>query len=46
VTDAGLMAPAIIIIGNVVSLAHELDWFQQTLESTSDFHEQNIAARH
>ena len=47
VTDAGLMAPAIIIIGNVVSLAHELDWFQQSLESTSDgVHEQNIAARH
>jgi uroporphyrin-III C-methyltransferase len=46
VTDAGLMAPAMIIIGNVVSLAHELDWFQQALESTSDFDEQNIAARH
>jgi uroporphyrin-III C-methyltransferase len=46
VTAAGVMAPAMIIIGNVVSLAHELDWFQQALESTSDFDEQNIAARH
>ncbi len=46
VTDEGLEAPVMIIIGAVVSLAHELDWFQQSLESTSDFHEQNIAAQH
>ena len=29
-----LKAPVMIIIGDVVSLADELDWFQQTLEDT------------
>jgi uroporphyrin-III C-methyltransferase len=48
VTDAGLKAPVMIIIGDVVSLAHELDWFQQSLESQDDqlVHEKNIAARY
>jgi hypothetical protein len=48
VTDAGLKAPVMIIIGDVVSLAHELDWFQQSLESQDDqlVHEKKIAARY
>jgi siroheme synthase len=29
-----IKAPAMIIIGNVVSLAQDLDWFQQSLEMT------------
>ena len=48
VSDAGLKAPVMIIIGEVVTLAHELDWFQQSLELSDEYHvlEQNIAARH
>jgi len=48
VKDAGLNAPVMIIIGAVVSLAHELDWFQKTLACADDheFYEQGIAARH
>jgi len=37
-----LKAPVMIIIGEVVSLADELDWFQQALEETG--YEQNSAA--
>ena len=32
INSTGLKAPVMIIIGEVVSLAEELDWFQQTLE--------------
>jgi uroporphyrin-III C-methyltransferase len=48
VSEAGLKAPVMIIIGEVVTLAHELDWFQQSLELSDEYHvlEQNIAARH
>lgn len=37
-----VQAPAMIIIGSVVSLADELDWFQQSLEST--VYDENLAA--
>ncbi len=32
--EQNMKAPVMIIIGEVVSLAHELDWFQHTLEET------------
>ena len=35
VTQSSLKAPVMIIIGKVVALADELDWFQQTLEETN-----------
>jgi len=35
VTQSSLKAPVMIIIGKVVALADELDWFQQTLEETT-----------
>lgn len=38
----GLSAPVIIIVGEVVTLANELDWFQHALEETG--YEQSIAA--
>ena len=34
VQQQGMKAPVMIIIGDVVSLADELDWFQRTLEET------------
>ena len=34
VNQSGLQAPVMIIIGEVVSLAEELDWFQSSLEDT------------
>ena len=34
INSTGLKAPVMIIIGEVVSLAEELDWFQQTLEQS------------
>ncbi|MDH5711433.1 MAG: uroporphyrinogen-III C-methyltransferase [Gammaproteobacteria bacterium] len=34
VNQSGLKAPVMIIIGEVVSLAEELDWFQSSLEET------------
>ena len=34
VKQSGLTAPVIIIIGEVVSLAEELDWFHKTLEES------------
>lgn len=43
-TRHGLSAPVMIIIGEVVSLANELDWFQQALEQSG--YEQSIAAHH
>ena len=39
----GLQAPVMIIIGQVVTLADELDWFQRTLEETGHG---NTAAAH
>jgi uroporphyrin-III C-methyltransferase/precorrin-2 dehydrogenase/sirohydrochlorin ferrochelatase/uroporphyrin-III C-methyltransferase len=38
----GLKAPVMIIIGEVVSLAEELDWFQQALEES--VHDETLAA--
>ena len=42
VTQSSLKAPVMIIIGKVVALADELDWFQQTLEETN--YDKNSAA--
>jgi uroporphyrin-III C-methyltransferase/precorrin-2 dehydrogenase/sirohydrochlorin ferrochelatase/uroporphyrin-III C-methyltransferase len=42
VNKRDLKAPVMIIIGDVVTLADELDWFQQGLEKTE--YEQNSAA--
>jgi uroporphyrin-III C-methyltransferase/precorrin-2 dehydrogenase/sirohydrochlorin ferrochelatase/uroporphyrin-III C-methyltransferase len=39
VTELDVRAPALIVIGRVVSLAHELEWF--TPESGSDFGQQH-----
>jgi len=36
VNEQQVKAPAMIIIGDVVSLADQLDWFQSSLESTDD----------
>lgn len=33
VRDSGMQAPVMLVIGQVVSLAHELDWFSSQLES-------------
>ena len=35
VATSSLKAPVMIIIGKVVALAEELDWFQHTLEETT-----------
>lgn len=43
INTTGLKAPVMIIIGEVVSLAEELDWFQQTLEQGE--HDATLAAR-
>ena len=42
-----VQAPAMIIIGKVVSLADELDWFQSSLEDTSRVseHDEKISSR-
>ena len=42
VNSKGLQAPVMIIIGTVVTLAEELDWFQHMLEETVN--DKNIAA--
>lgn len=42
INSTGLKAPVMIIIGEVVSLAEELDWFQQTLEQSG--HDATLAA--
>ena len=42
IRDRGLKAPVMIIIGEVVTLADELDWFQHALEETE--HDTTAAA--
>lgn len=43
ISKQGLTAPVMIIIGEVVSLADELDWFQHALEATE--YDKSIVAR-
>ncbi len=40
IREKGMMAPVMIIIGEVVTLADELDWFHQALEET--VYEKNV----
>jgi uroporphyrin-III C-methyltransferase/precorrin-2 dehydrogenase/sirohydrochlorin ferrochelatase/uroporphyrin-III C-methyltransferase len=44
ISSKGLAAPVMIIIGKVVSLADELDWFQYALEESS--YDKNSVAHH
>ena len=44
IDQAGMVAPVMIIIGEVVSLANELDWFQAELEQSAYDDETSIHA--
>lgn len=44
IAQQGLKAPVMLVIGDVVKLADELDWFQHTLEETG--YGKSLAAHH